>query len=474
MCILDSQQFKTQDATAFSGALVVIKTKIKMKSNKVVVVFFISICCIFITVLNGCKQTELKTDIEDDLITFMQPYIENRDFDGYILIGKSDSILLSHGFGKDANQLTENSQFMVGSITKTFTAEAISFLVKQGKISQADPLTELVPSLPNASQIRIKDLLVHSSGIIDYYSLTEFNGVRTEAINLEDFTKWISQFEPEFEPGERNSYSNSGYNLLAFIIESVSGLKYNDYLRTYIFNPLKMDSTGSFEMGKDTLVNIEHGFSPGSLPTLLSEPNKIHYSWLAGSGSVYSSAKDLLKWCSVIETRVIKEPDWKPYGWGIRSQNSIDYLEQSGRIPGYSTIIQIFPSLGLNIIVLNRIESDAVNSIANGITNLMLNEEVEIPEIRKIQKLSASKLSEYSGTYQFSPNFFITIKEQNGSLKVATGRGENLDFSVVDYLGNDEFFFRTTNNHVLFNRDENNTISGMNWAGSGPYPKVNE
>ncbi|NNL16425.1 MAG: beta-lactamase family protein [Flavobacteriaceae bacterium] len=445
-----------------------------MKSNKAVLVFFIPICCIFITVLIGCKQTELKTEIEDKLIAFMQPYVENRDFDGYIIIRKSDSILLSREFGKNASQLTENSQFMVGSITKTFTAEAISFLVKQGKISLSDPLTELVPSLPNASQILIKDLLVYSSGIRDYYSISEFNGIRNEVTQLKDFTKWISQFEPEFEPGERNSYSNSGYNLLAFIIESVSGLKYHDYLKTYIFNPLKMDSTGSFEMGKDTLLNIVQGFSPGSLPTLLSEPNKIHYSWLTGSGSVHSSPKDLLKWCSVIETRVIKEPDWKPYGWGLRSQNSIDYLEQSGRIPGYSSIIQIFPSLDLNIIVLNRIESDAVNSIAKGITNLLLNEDVEIPDIRKVQELSATKLSEYSGTYQFSPNFFVTFLEQNGTLKVATGKGENLDFSIVDYLGNDEFFFRSTYNHISFNRDKNDKINGINWAGSGPYPKVNQ
>ncbi|MBT8325674.1 MAG: beta-lactamase family protein, partial [Winogradskyella sp.] len=162
-----------------------------MKFNKAIEIFFISICIVLIVGINGCKQTQVKTDIEDELIAFMQPYVENRDFDGYILIGKSDSILLSRGFGKDASPLTENSQFMVGSITKTFTAEAMTHLVEQRKISLTDPLTELVPSLPNASQIRIKDLLVHSSGIRDYYSLTEFNGVRTEAINLEDFTKWI-------------------------------------------------------------------------------------------------------------------------------------------------------------------------------------------------------------------------------------------------------------------------------------------
>ena len=274
---------------------------------------------------------------------------------------------------------------MIGSITKTFTAEAISLLIKQGKISLTDALKAFVPMLPNASRVHVKNLLVHSSGIKDYYALNEFNKVRNEAISLQDFTRWISQYDPEFKPGTRNSYSNSGYNLLAFLIESVSDLKYSEFLKTYIFSPLEMNSTGSFEKRDKHSKNLVKGFSPGSLPTLLGPPNEIHPSWLTGSGSVFSSAGDLLKWCSVIESRMNADEDWIPYGWGVRSRDSIQYLEQHGRIPGYSSIIQIIPALSLNIIILNRIESDAVNAIAKGINSLLLDEDVEVAALEKLK-----------------------------------------------------------------------------------------
>ena len=94
-----------------------------MKRNKTVIAFFISICFVFIVSAYSCKPAQVNTVIEDEFTSFMQPYVDNREFDGYILIEKSDSILLSRGFGKDANQLTENSQFMLGSITKTLPTQ---------------------------------------------------------------------------------------------------------------------------------------------------------------------------------------------------------------------------------------------------------------------------------------------------------------------------------------------------------------
>ena len=426
------------------------------------------------TCTNHFLSAQEELDFEKSISALMKPYTENKDFDGYILIEKSDSIILSSGFGKNASHLTESSQFMVGSITKTFTAEAIAKLIDQQRISLTDSVNGLIINSTNIPKISLENLLNHSSGIKDYYAIGDFNNKRNESISLMEFSQWIDDYELDFEPGQRNSYSNSGYNLLALQVELASGLKYADFLEKYIFSPLDMNDSGSLESDKQKVTGLVQGYAPGNLPTLLREPNKINPSWLVGSGSVFASARDLLKWCSIIESRINKNVQWTPYGWGVRKRDSIEYIKQNGRIPGYSSRIEIYPSIGLKIVILNRIESDVVNSIANQIFDILFKKDVEIPKLRDVKKISLSQLKEYEGAYQFAPDFYVTFRESNGSLEVATGKGEDLDFSKVDYLGNDDFFFRITYNKISFNRDDNGKINGMNWSGSGPYPKVNE
>ena len=413
-------------------------------------------------------QNNFKSKIKDQI----SPYFLNREFDGYILVKRDEKMVISESFTSEQNVMTDITPFMIGSVTKSFTAELISTLREKGLLTEKTKLIDLITSLDTDiyKDITVYDLLTHSSGIPDYYNIDTFKEVRDKEMSLDDFYKWISQFPLDFESGKRHSYSNSGYNVLAYVIELLTNTKFNEYLKNEVLNPLQMGATGSIESGRPE--NLHKGFEPGDMPELLRAPQSIDVSWLIGSGSIYSTPDNLLKWCIEIKNRLKSDKNWKPFGWGIRKRGTELYLEQNGRIPGYASNIRIYPETDDIIIALSRIESDAVNHIAEDISVILAGKKIDKPEVRKLVKLSPNELLKYKGIYQISPNFFVTVSKTNRGLGIATGRGSNLHYAVLDPLGSDKFFFRIGYSEVKFKLSEKGLATGLFCDGSGPFPKV--
>lgn len=412
----------------------------------------------------------LQNNLEDKIKEHISPYIINRDFDGYILIQNRDKIVISESFSSEETKFTQGTPFMIGSVTKTFTAEIIKTLIEKDLLTEKTKLIDLIPGLDSYKNVTIYNLLTHSSGIPDYYNIDEFKEIKNNKMPLNDFYNWIFMFPPDFEPGEGNSYSNSGYNILAYVVELLTRTSFSEYLKNEVLNPLGMSTTGSIESGRPE--NLPLGFEPGNLPELLRAPQNIDVSWLTGSGSIYSTPDDLLKWCVKIKQRLQLDKNWKPFGWGIRKRGTELYLEQNGRIPGFASNIRIYPETDDIIIVLSRIESDAVNHIASNISDILAGAETNIPIVRKIQQIHSDELLKYEGIYQIAPSFFVTVSKTKEGLGIATGRGPNLNYAVLDPIKRDEFFFRIGYSEVKFVLDKKGLVNALLWGNSGPYPKV--
>jgi len=142
-----------------------------------------------------------------------------------------------------------------------FTAAAVVLLERQGLLHFDDPLSKYIPDFPRGGEIRISQLLGHSSGIPDFYSLPEYEEMKTRHVAITDLIVLLKTKPLDFAPGSSSSYSNSGYALLAYIVEKVSGRSYQDFLRERIFAPLHLDHTGFWER-QPILPGLATGYEP--------------------------------------------------------------------------------------------------------------------------------------------------------------------------------------------------------------------
>ncbi len=244
----------------------------------------------FLLVQSGAAfgKTDGRAQEFDKLFTYC---FKGKLFNGAVLVAEHGKVVYQKAMGNaDAagtQPLTTGTMFRLASVSKTFTGMAVMMLMEKGKLSYDDPLSKYFPQFPPyAAKITIRHLLTHTSGIANYVK----EGVEIEGLtNREVVTLLSKEKAPNFVPGSRYEYSNSGYILLAEIVAKVSGKPYHTFVRETIFTPLGM---------KDTLVN-----HPG---LVMKKPKATGYNILGkkndpnlltmGDGGAYSTVGDLLKW----------------------------------------------------------------------------------------------------------------------------------------------------------------------------------
>lgn len=265
----------------------------KLNTTRRLTIFIALISVVFLSFTLVPEKTSL--------VNAMLSQIEQKNFSGVILIAKGDKVLYekSYGFSScDARvKNTPETVHSIGSITKMFTAVAIAQLEAQKRIDMDKPVSTYLKNIPeDKASITVRQLLEHKAGLETYH----------ETKNLGDFqamTRKQALSEILNKPS-RNSfeehYSNSGYTLLAVLIETVSGKNYTTYIRDNILNPAGMTSTGFW--GEQ--------FSPiASTPNEVlgcSSPDKWNYSWvIVGNGGMVSTAADLHRWVRALKGNVL-------------------------------------------------------------------------------------------------------------------------------------------------------------------------
>lgn len=372
------------------------------------------------------ESQALNSDLlRSEMQAYLQAYLATDYFMGSVLVGYRGEVLLSQGYGM-ANlehniPNTPQTKFRLGSITKQFTAAAILKLQEQNLLDVNSALATYLTDYPQGDKITVHQLLNHTAGIPDYTAFEDFPAKAIVKTNLDDLISRFSDRPLEFTPGDRFSYSNSGYAVLTKIIETVSNKSYSDYLQKYIFTPLEMKDSGC-DRHATILPNRASGY--GFTGEEYQNADFIDMSSLSGDGALYSTVEDLYTWERSLYTEAIldqaskdamftptirvseedDEPIYYGYGWGISTQYNRDRLSHSGGIEGFHTNLARFPKEQITIIVLSNLETSSVGKIARDLAAILFGEAYEFPKKREAINLDPAIYETYVGQYKFEPS----------------------------------------------------------------------
>jgi CubicO group peptidase (beta-lactamase class C family) len=257
-------------------------------------------------------------------------------YSGSLLVAKDGEVVLANGYGladrENRVPVTPETVFDIGSITKQFTAAAILKLEMEGKLSVHDPVSRWFPNVPADKQgMTLHHLLTHSSGLRDVF------GGDYEVAERDSLAGVILASELQWAPGTRYDYSNSGYSLLAMVVEKASGMPYEDFVRQKLWGPAGMTRTGyrGVEWRPGELAVGYRGGERWGTPTDHPWAADGPYWNLRGNGGVLSNVTDLFRWHRALEGDAILNADakrklWTPhvpedpegsshygYGWAI-------------------------------------------------------------------------------------------------------------------------------------------------------------
>lgn len=250
---------------------------------------------IILSIFNQSCIVDNKAKKIDKLMTYCY---ENDMFNGTVLVASDGEVVYKNALGyanfHDMEELKPISVFCIGSIGKQFTSMAIMMLKEQEKLDYEDRLSDYFPEFQDyADKITIRHLLNHTSGIPDWMDCSEFRvrpGDFKDDITNKDVFEFLVQIDSlQFMPGEKYSYSSSGYVLLAMIVEKVSGEPFYKFMKKNIFDPLDMKNTLVWNETKPEIPNKTIGYNQFG--------EKDDYNILTmGAGSIYSTIEDLYKW----------------------------------------------------------------------------------------------------------------------------------------------------------------------------------
>lgn len=385
------------------------------------------------------------------------PYLEAESFSGSVLVAKDGAPVWRESFGAADREWdianTADTKFRLGSITKQFTATAILQLVDQGKLSIDDPISKYYTDAPPAwAKVTIKHLLIHTSGIPSYTGLPKFFETSSkQPLTPDGIIKLTRDMPLEFEPGAKYAYDNTGYILLGYVIEKVSGESYADYVAKNIFTPLGMKDSG-YDVSATILRHRASGYKPTKDGWRNADYLDMTLPYAAGS--LYSTTGDLLIWDRALTegkilTAASRQAMFTDYGnhygfgWGIKPVAGHEQVSHGGGINGFSTGISRYPKDGVVAIVLANYGGSPSNGIAENLAGLC----VGTWQPPKVITLPVAALDRYVGAYVLSPTFTLTITRQGDQL---ISQGTNQGPAPIYPSAPGEFFLKIVNAQISF------------------------
>src|SRR5438270_1219497 len=306
-----------------------------------------------VTVTAVSGQTQPLSKRIDD---YLAPFARGKNFIGAVLVARGDEVLFNRAYGQANYSLgvpnTPKTRFHIASISKPFTAAAILLLEERGRLSVEDPVSKYVPDFPSGDKISLRHLLTHTSGIVNVNNLPEYNQASRFPQTPHSLIDLFKNKPLNFEPGSKYEYSNSNYNLLAYVIEQVSGKSYSDFLWENIFVPLGLKDTGHDGDAARIIDNAASGYQPKGVAELENAPY-LDWSSKTGNGSLYSTTSDLLRFIRAYsEGKVVSkatldkvwvEKSGNNFGWFVRKKNGWLAIGTNGRSPGFTSSADYYP-----------------------------------------------------------------------------------------------------------------------------------
>jgi CubicO group peptidase (beta-lactamase class C family) len=305
----------------------------------------------------------------DKLDDYIREEMQRRHIPGLALaVVRDGKLVKTRGYGVANVELnapvTPETVFEIGSITKQITAVAVMLLVEDGKLDLDDPVSKHLPSTPPSwSEITVRHLLTHTSGLRNYTGLEGFE--LTQRLKRDDFIRMIGTYPLSFRPGDAHSYGNTNYNLLGYIVEAISGLPYWKFVTERIFTPLEMNSTRD-RNPRDVIPRRASGYEweDGRLVGRDYDLTDVF-----SAGATVSTVLDLVKWDAALASenllkRTSLEKIWTPthlnsgavhpyaLGWYVETLRGHGRVRHNGQTAGFAASIARYREDRVTVIVL--------------------------------------------------------------------------------------------------------------------------
>jgi len=380
-------------------------------------------------------------------------YSDSHQFMGSVLVAQGDKVVFEKSYG-DANlewNIPDDSltKFRIGSMTKQFTAASILLLEERGKLSTDDYLKKYMPDAPAAwNKITIYNLLTHTSGIP---SFTSFPDYRTSEATPTTPKALVDRFRDkplEFQPGEKWNYSNSGYVLLGYLLEKISGQTYPDFVTENIFKPLGMKDSG-YDSNSPVILHRASGYSPS--PNGPVNSGYIDMTVPFSAGALYSTTHDLLIWeqalyggkvLSAASVKKMTTPYKENYGCGLMITSPKGHLQYEHG----------------GVIVLANLNGGAPGDIAGKLAAVVHGEKVMLQSERKEIKVPHEILAKYVGSYELAPSIFITMSlDGDQFFTQLTGQPKFEVFAETEK----DFFLKVVDAQLTFEMDGQGKVTDL-------------
>jgi D-alanyl-D-alanine carboxypeptidase len=352
---------------------------------------------------------------------------------GSLAISQNGKVIYNKAIGKadiETNKdISTESKFRIGSISKTFTATLIFKAIDEKKITLNQTISKFFPTVKNANKITVANLLNHHSGIFNFTNSPDYLKWSTAQKTREELVSLISANPSNFEPNSKAEYSNSNYVLLSIILEKIYQKPYKDILKEKIINPLKLANT--YYGDKINLANNE--VNSYSFNGTWKRQPQTDMSIPLGAGAIVSNPNDLNKFiASLLDGELVSSESLgkmktitDKYGMGL---TSIPYYDKEGfghggAIDGFTSLLYYFPADKLAIAITSNGNNYNNNQILVAGLGAFYNKPFDIPTF-KVIALKPEDLDQYLGTYA-APNFPMKIsitKRDNILVTQATGQ----------------------------------------------------
>jgi CubicO group peptidase (beta-lactamase class C family) len=394
----------------------------------------------------------------------VQSYVDAKQFMGSVLVAQGDKTLLNKGYGFANLEWnipdSPSTKFRLGSITKQFTAASILLLEERGKLKTDDPVKQYLPDAPPAwDKITIFNLLTHTSGIPSFTSFPDYRSTEAMPTTSEQLVARFRDKPLSFQPGESWEYSNSGYALLGYLIEKISGHSYKDFVQENLFTPLGMKESG-YDLNAPIIVRRAAGYAPG--PDGPVNAGYIDMTIPFSAGALYSTTGDLLRWeRGLFGGKVLSPASLKKmttpfkhdyaFGLGVRAVNGHTIIEHGGGIEGFNTQLSYYPDDKLTVIVLANLNGGAPGEIAEKLAAVAHGEKVILASERKEVRVARDVLMRYVGTYAITPTIKNVITLEDGQLMTQLGNQPKFPLFAESET---TFFLKVVDAQVEFSKDD--------------------
>lgn len=410
-----------------------------------------------------------------------------------VAVMKKGRVVFSKGYGEAQLEygipIEPKTIFHIASVSKQFTAFSITKLADDGLISLDDPIQKYLPELHDFGKaITIRHLIHHTSGLRDQWNLLAMAGWRLDDVITRDQVIRLlnRQRELNFDPGAEFLYCNSGYTLMAEIVEQVTGKTFAEWTEENIFKPLGMTNTLFYDDHEKIVPNRAYSYGEGGNGF---EKRVLSYANV-GATSLFTTPEDLLKWAhnfsdpKVGNNKIIEQMHERgilttgdtiayAFGQGIGKWKGLKTVSHGGADAGYRTSLLRFPEQEVNIVVFSNLGSFNPTGKAYEIAEIYLKEYIEdqLADTEEAEKdvqekkeeagsveVNSEIYNEYKGQYEIAPGFILTITTQDAKLYgQATGqtRFELEPKSEVEYV------VESIGARLVFNRAENKSISHL-------------